>query len=52
VAEMRTVGAVSSKVYSAYLCSGGNCWVMLSLTLLFVMAQALTSGCDYWITYW
>jgi ATP-binding cassette subfamily C (CFTR/MRP) protein 4 len=52
VAEMRTVGSVSSKVYSAYLHSGGNCCVILSVTLLFVMAQALASGCDYWLTYW
>jgi len=51
VAEMQTVGSVSSKVYSTYLHSGGNCWVMLTLTILFAMAQALTSGCDYWITY-
>ncbi|GFG33086.1 hypothetical protein Cfor_12110, partial [Coptotermes formosanus] len=52
VAEMRTVGSVSSKVYSAYLRSGGNCCVILTVTLLFVMAQVLASGCDYWITYW
>lgn len=52
VEEMRTVGSVSSKVYSSYLRSGGNCCVILTVTLLFVMAQALASGCDYWITYW
>ena len=52
VAETRTVGSVSSEVYSAYLRSGGNCCVILTVALLFVMAQALASGCDYWITYW
>lgn len=52
VAEMQTVGSVSSKVYSAYLRSGGNCCVILTVTLLFVMAQMLASGCDYWITVW
>jgi ATP-binding cassette subfamily C (CFTR/MRP) protein 4 len=52
VAEMRSVGSVSSKVYSAYLRSGGNCCVILTMVMLFIMAQALASGCDYFITYW
>jgi len=52
MAEMRAVGSVSSKVYSAYLRAGGNCCVILTMMLLFIMAQALASGCDYWITYW
>lgn len=52
IAEMRSVGSVSSKVYAAYLCAGGNCCVIFLMFLLFVMAQALASGTDYWLTYW
>jgi len=52
VAETRMVGSVSSEVYSAYLRSGGNCSVIFTVALLFVMAQAFASGSDYWITYW
>ncbi|KDR22129.1 probable multidrug resistance-associated protein lethal(2)03659 [Zootermopsis nevadensis] len=52
VAEMRSVGSVSSKVYGAYLRSGGNCCVILTVVVLFVTTQLLASGCDYFITYW
>ncbi|XP_069689580.1 probable multidrug resistance-associated protein lethal(2)03659 isoform X2 [Periplaneta americana] len=52
VAEMRTVGSVSAKVYNTYLRAGGNYCVLLTLILLFVLSQVLASGCDYWITYW
>ncbi|PNF14801.1 putative multidrug resistance-associated protein lethal(2)03659 [Cryptotermes secundus] len=52
VAEMRTVGSVTSKVYGTYLRSGGNWCIILTTVLLFILTQALASGCDYWITYW
>jgi hypothetical protein len=52
VAEMRTVGSVTSKVYGTYLRSGGNWCVILTTLLLFILTQALASACDYWITYW
>jgi ATP-binding cassette subfamily C (CFTR/MRP) protein 4 len=52
VAEMRTVGTVTSKVYGMYLRSGGNWCVILTTVILFILTQVLASGCDYWITYW
>ena len=52
VAEMRSVGSVSSKVYGTYLHAGGNLCVIFMMFLLFIVAQALASGSDYWLTYW
>ncbi|KAG8259193.1 hypothetical protein J6590_014664 [Homalodisca vitripennis] len=52
VAEMRSTGTVSGKVYKSYLTAGGNCCALMFLLVLCVLTQLLASGGDYWITYW
>lgn len=52
VAESRSSGNVSQIVYSSYFSAGGSCCTILFFILMCVATQILTSGSDYWITFW
>lgn len=51
-AELRTAGAVSSKVYGAYLGASGNALLVALMVFIAVLAQLLGSGSDWWTSYW
>ncbi|CAK1548503.1 unnamed protein product [Leptosia nina] len=51
-AEMRSAGAVSSKVYGAYLRASGHPLLVTLMVLVAVLAQLLGSGSDWWTSYW
>ncbi|XP_030755032.1 probable multidrug resistance-associated protein lethal(2)03659 [Sitophilus oryzae] len=52
VEEQRSTGSVGTKVYAAYFKAGGNACTIFVMFSLFVIAQLLGSGVDYFITYW
>ncbi|XP_034175482.2 putative multidrug resistance-associated protein lethal(2)03659 isoform X2 [Osmia lignaria lignaria] len=52
VAETRSKGRVSGKVYSGYFRAAGNWCVIIVVALLCVMAQGLASGSDFFISQW
>ncbi|XP_050309948.1 ATP-binding cassette sub-family C member 4-like [Anthonomus grandis grandis] len=52
VAEMRTLGSVSASNYKEYFTAGGNCCVLFVMCLLFLGAQFLGSGGDYFLSTW
>ncbi|XP_012257506.2 ATP-binding cassette sub-family C member 4-like isoform X1 [Athalia rosae] len=51
-AEEVEKGKMSSKVWTGYFGAGGNICSLGFLILIFIGAQALTSGCDYWVSVW
>lgn len=52
VAEMRTSGNISGKVYAGYFLAGGN-WCIVTLIFgLCVLAQLAASGGDFFISQW
>ncbi|KAL1490440.1 hypothetical protein ABEB36_013133 [Hypothenemus hampei] len=51
-AEMRTMGAVALGNYKEYFLAGGNCCGLLLLCILFIGAQFLGSGGDYFLCQW
>ncbi|CAH2099847.1 unnamed protein product [Euphydryas editha] len=51
-AEMRSAGAVSGKVYGAYLRASGHPVVVTLMVMVAVLAQLLGSGSDWWTSYW
>ncbi|XP_071455642.1 ATP-binding cassette sub-family C member 4-like [Hetaerina americana] len=52
VGEIRTTGSVDSTVYKKYFSAGGNGCVITFVFALFILAQLLASGCDFWVTFW
>lgn len=50
--ESRTMGSVSTQVYKSYFKSGGNLCTIISLFLLFLLAQLAASSGDYFISHW
>ncbi|XP_017763434.1 PREDICTED: probable multidrug resistance-associated protein lethal(2)03659 isoform X2 [Eufriesea mexicana] len=52
VAETRTKGKISGKVYKGYFTAGGNWSIVVTVTLLCVVAQLLASCCDLFISQW
>ncbi|KOB60524.1 putative multidrug resistance-associated protein lethal, partial [Operophtera brumata] len=50
-AELRTSGAVSSRVYGAYLAASGSALLVTLMVLVAVLAQLLGSGSDWWTSY-
>ncbi|XP_014467782.1 PREDICTED: probable multidrug resistance-associated protein lethal(2)03659 isoform X2 [Dinoponera quadriceps] len=52
VAEMRTVGTISGKVYSDYFHAGGNWCFIITVALLCILAQAAASGGDFFLARW
>ncbi|CAH0405995.1 unnamed protein product [Chilo suppressalis] len=51
-AELRSAGAVSGKVYGAYLRASGHPLVVTLMAFVAVLAQLLGSGSDWWTSYW
>lgn len=51
-AETRSFGSISLSVYSSYFSAGGNAFTILILLFMCVLTQVLSSGGDYWLTYW
>lgn len=45
-------GAMGFKIFYRYLSQAGNCLTIPSLVLLLIVSQAVTSGFDYWVSYW
>nr|ASS36021.1 ABCC4 [Samia ricini] len=51
-AEMKSAGAVSGRVYAAYLMASGNPLLVTLMVLIAVLAQLLGSGSDWWTSFW
>ncbi|XP_062528577.1 ATP-binding cassette sub-family C member 4 isoform X3 [Bombyx mori] len=51
-AEMKSAGAVSGRVYGAYLRACGNAFVITLMLLVAVLAQLLGSASDWWTSFW
>lgn len=45
-------GSMNMKILLRYLRQGGNCCTLFTLVFLLILAQAITSGFDYWASYW
>ncbi|KAJ8920888.1 hypothetical protein NQ315_015681 [Exocentrus adspersus] len=50
--EMRTYGSVEFDNYKQYFSAGGNCCAIFIMVLLFLLAQALASGGDFFLAQW
>ncbi|XP_046989234.1 ATP-binding cassette sub-family C member 4-like [Schistocerca americana] len=50
--EATTKGVVKTSPYIGYFSSGTNYFVLFILMLMFICAQGLASGADYYISYW
>ncbi|XP_076255687.1 putative multidrug resistance-associated protein lethal(2)03659 isoform X3 [Rhynchophorus ferrugineus] len=52
VEEQKSTGSVGMKIYAAYFKAGGNGFTIFIMFVLFLVAQVLGSGVDYFITVW
>jgi len=52
VAEIRSTGIVSRSIYSSYISAGGNTFKISFLLFICILTQVLSTGGDYWISYW
>ncbi|EGI58008.1 Putative multidrug resistance-associated protein lethal(2)03659 [Acromyrmex echinatior] len=52
VAEMRTVGNVSGRVYTNYLRAGGNWCVISIVAMLFILTQLAAGSSDFFLAQW
>lgn len=52
MAEIRTVGNVSGKVYTDYFRAGGNWCVIFIVAMLCIVAQFAASGSDFFLAQW
>ncbi|KYN28047.1 hypothetical protein ALC57_02483 [Trachymyrmex cornetzi] len=52
VAEMRTVGNVSGKVYTDYFRAGGNWCTIFIVAMLCIIKQFAASGSDFFLAQW
>ncbi|XP_046744998.1 ATP-binding cassette sub-family C member 4-like [Diprion similis] len=50
--EEIATGKMSNQVYKSYFSAAGNVCTIIIAIAAFIIAQALGSGSDYWITYW
>ncbi|XP_041974315.1 probable multidrug resistance-associated protein lethal(2)03659 isoform X2 [Aricia agestis] len=51
-AESRSAGAVSGRVYGAYLRAAGHPVLVALMMMVATLAQVLGSGSDWWTSYW
>jgi len=51
-AESRSLGHVSKDVYKSYFMATGNVFKVICCFSIYIFTQLLTSGGDYWISYW
>lgn len=52
VAEARTKGKVSGKVYASYFKAGGNWCIVATIAMLCALSQTLASASDFFISQW
>ncbi|XP_012058527.1 PREDICTED: LOW QUALITY PROTEIN: probable multidrug resistance-associated protein lethal(2)03659 [Atta cephalotes] len=52
MAEMRTIGNVSGKVYTDYFRAGGNWYIIFIVAMLCITAQFAASGSDFFLAQW
>ncbi|VVC32363.1 Hypothetical protein CINCED_3A001687 [Cinara cedri] len=52
VIETRCSGNVSPRVYLSYIFAGGSVFKILFLLFICIFTQMLSTGGDYWISYW
>ncbi|XP_022162518.1 probable multidrug resistance-associated protein lethal(2)03659 isoform X2 [Myzus persicae] len=52
VAETRSSGKVSLRVYLSYISAGGGVFKISFLLFVCIFTQMLGTGGDYWISYW
>ncbi|XP_051163981.1 ATP-binding cassette sub-family C member 4-like [Leptopilina boulardi] len=45
-------GSMGLKIFYRYLSYAGNCCTIPLLVFLLILSQAVTSGSDYWVSYW
>lgn len=50
--EVRSAGAVSGRVYGAYLSAAAHPFVVALMLMVAVLAQLLGSASDWWTSYW
>lgn len=52
VAEVRSLGKISKKVYTSYFSAGGGPCNVFLFFFMYTLTQVLTTGSDYWISFW
>nr|CAD7597267.1 unnamed protein product [Timema genevievae] len=50
--ELRTRGKLNFSVYGAYFSAGGSCFAVFFMFFVAFLAQVLSSGTDYWLSFW
>nr|CAD7197499.1 unnamed protein product [Timema douglasi] len=50
--ELRTRGKLNFSVYGAYFSAGGGCFAVFFMFFVAFLAQVLSSGTDYWLSFW
>nr|CAD7259451.1 unnamed protein product [Timema shepardi] len=49
--ELRTRGKLNFSVYGAYFSAGGGCFAVFFMFFVAFLAQVLSSGTDYWLSF-
>lgn len=52
IKEQRTTGSIDSKVYKSYLEACGGWCPTIFVFILFILTQIISSGADYFISFW
>lgn len=52
MAETRSSGNISKNVYASYFSAVGSTCNVFCFFFMYVLTQVLTTGGDYWISYW
>ncbi|XP_050309256.1 ATP-binding cassette sub-family C member 4-like [Anthonomus grandis grandis] len=50
--EESSKGKVKGNLFLKYFFAGGNCCFVLLVSLLYILAQVLAMGVDYYVTFW
>ncbi|XP_021915794.1 multidrug resistance-associated protein 4-like isoform X2 [Zootermopsis nevadensis] len=50
--ESRNIGTISYRTYWQYFSAGGSVCFFLATAFMLILAQVITSGADYWVTFW
>jgi hypothetical protein len=50
--ESRHTGTISWRTYWQYFSSGRSICFLFSTFFMLILAQASTSGADFWVTFW
>ncbi|CAH0557333.1 unnamed protein product [Brassicogethes aeneus] len=52
IKEQKSIGGINSRVYKSYLRACGGWFPTILVALLFGVSQAMSSGADYFISFW